>query len=189
MARLTAIAGGIGSGKSVVSRILRTMGYKVYNCDAEARRLMDSDVTIKRDIARLIAADAILENGEIDRRRLAAIVFADETLLATLNGIVHKAVRDDLLAWSAAAGGRLWVESAIIYESGIDRMVDEVWEVTAPVELRIERVMKRNGLSREEVLSRIASQSRVPEHPHRCITTLINDGVTPLLPRLLRLLH
>ena len=84
MARLIAIAGGIGSGKSVVSRILRAMGNKVYDCDTEARRLMDNDENIKCRIKECIAPEVILADRSIDRRRLAAIVFADKRCLTPL---------------------------------------------------------------------------------------------------------
>lgn len=190
MARLIAIAGGIGSGKSIVSQILRVMRFKVYDCDKEARALMDRDEEMKSRIERLIAADVILADRTIDRRRLAEIVFADEMMLATLNGIVHEAVREDIMRWKQANADErlLWVESAIIYESGIDRMVDEVWEVTAPVDLRVERVMARNSMSRDQVMERIEAQSRTDFEPHRCVRTIVNDGIAPVLPQVLRLL-
>lgn len=190
MARLIAIAGGIGSGKSIVSQILRVMRFKVYDCDKEARALMDHDEEMKSRIERMIAADVILADRTIDRRRLAEIVFADEMMLATLNSIVHEAVREDIMRWKQANAGErfLWVESAIIYESGIDRMVDEVWEVTAPVDLRVERVMARNSISRDQVMERIEAQSRTDFEPHRCVKTIVNDGIAPVLPQVLRLL-
>lgn len=190
MARLIAIAGGIGSGKSIVSRILRAMGKKVYDCDTEARRLMDNDENIKCRIEECIAPEVILADRSIDRRRLAAIVFADKKMLDTLNGIVHSAVRDDISRWKAANEkyGTLWVESAIIYESGIDAMVDEVWDVTAPVELRIKRVMSRNSMSREEVIRRIDAQSAVNYEPHPRVRTIVNDEITPLLPQIQQLI-
>ncbi|MDE6458817.1 MAG: dephospho-CoA kinase, partial [Muribaculum sp.] len=87
MTSLIAIAGGIGSGKSVVSRILRAMGCKVYDCDSEARRLMDNDEVIKCRLAEMIAPEVILHDRSIDRRRLAEIVFADRRKLETLNSI------------------------------------------------------------------------------------------------------
>lgn len=190
MARLIAIAGGIGSGKSIVSQILRVMRFKVYDCDKEARALMDRDEGMKSRIERMIAADVILADRTIDRRRLAEIVFADEMMLATLNGIVHEAVREDIMRWKQANADErlLWVESAIIYESGIDRMVDEVWEVTAPVDLRVERVMARNSMSRDQVMERIEAQSRTDFEPHRCVKTIVNDGIAPVLPQVFRLL-
>ena len=167
MSRIIAITGGIGSGKSVVSRILSTMGHHVYDCDARAKVLMDNDVDIK-----------------------SGVVFADKAMLELLNGIVHDAVKADIRAWAEMQNEDVcWVESAIIYESGIDRMVDEVWEVCAPLGLRLERVMKRNGMSRSEVEARIESQRRPSDMVlHSRTRMLVNDGVIPLLPQVTGLL-
>lgn len=189
--RLTAVTGGIGSGKSVVSRVLRVMGYDVYDCDREARRLMDGDDAIKSRIASEISADAICADGSIDRQRLAAIVFADAAMLGRLNGMVHAAVRDDLAVWAArhVGGDRLFVETAILYQSGIDAMVDDVWEVDAPEDVRVERVMARNSCMRREVLDRIRAQRFTPAHRHPSVTVLVNDGREALLPQIAALLQ
>ncbi len=191
MPRIIAIAGGIGSGKSVVSRILREMGCHVYDCDSRAKMLMDESFDIKRRIAAEISEEAITGYGAVDRRVLASVVFADKEKLRRLNDIVHGAVRGDILRWAENLDVDVcWVESAIIYESGIDRMVDEVWSVEAPLELRIERVMARNGMSREEVEARIASQSGNEgiHAVHPATHPVVNDGVEPVLPRVLGLL-
>ncbi len=100
MERLIAITGGIGSGKSVVSRIVSAMGYPVYDCDTQARRLMDRSDSIKSAIAELIAPSCII-NGEIDRAALSAEVFSSAEKLECLNGIVHGAVREHLAMWSS----------------------------------------------------------------------------------------
>lgn len=190
---LTAIAGGIGSGKSVVSRMLSAMGRPVYDCDSRARKIMDVSEGIRRRIADEISGDVFDSNGAIDRSKLAAIVFDDKASLSRLNKIVHKAVIDDILSWLEALPETetvAWVESAIIYESGIDRIVDCVWEVEAPVDLRIERVKRRSGLSTEQVRSRIESQ-RLPaaQIPHPNVHRLINDDVVAVLPQVLSLLN
>lgn len=190
---LIAITGGIGSGKSVVSKILRVLGYTVYDCDSRARFLMDGDPVIKRRIAAEVSAEAIVGDS-IDRQRLAAAVFADEALLERLNTIVHGAVRDDLKAYCAAASvgdsrSPIFVETAILYQSGLDRMVDTVWEVTAPRDLRIERVITRSGLTAAQVEARITSQeSYRPQSLHPRVNLIVNDGFTPLLPQLESLL-
>lgn len=187
---LTGITGGIGSGKSVVSQILTALGQQVYDCDSRAKAIMDSSDAIKNEIRTRISEECIDTCNNIDRKRLAAIVFADTRMLDLLNGIVHKAIREDITAWAASlGGGKAWVESAILYESGIDRMVDEVWEVMAPEELRIERVVKRNGIAPEEVRKRIDSQRRAEDytkHPNTKI--VVNDDVQPLLKQILHLL-
>ena len=186
---LIAIVGGIGSGKSVVSRIVGIMGYEVYDCDSRAKRLMDSSHDIKERIRCEIHAECI-SGGEIDRKRLAEIVFSDEEALQRLNAIVHTAVREDLKNWvgERSKDAVLFVETAILYQSGLDRLVDAVWEVDAPLDLRIERVMARNSVSREEVLARIASQdSFVPASVHPSVTHIINDNDQPILPQIERL--
>ena len=98
MTETIAICGGIGSGKSIVSRILTVLGFDVYDCDREAKRLMDADDAIKDAIAREIAGECIVD-GTIDRPRLAGIVFSDSVKLEALNAIVHAAVRRHLAAW------------------------------------------------------------------------------------------
>lgn len=188
--KLIAITGGIGSGKSVVSRILRTMGHEVYDCDSEAKRLMDESREIKRRICEQISPAAVSADGKIDRTHLSSVVFADPAKLSILNSIVHSAVTDDIKAWRSQPHSRdmLFVETAILYQSGLDRIVDEVWDVTAPDELRIARVIARNNCDREAVAARIRSQVFAPEHPHHTVREILNDNVTPLLPRIEALL-
>lgn len=189
MKPLIAIAGGIGCGKSVVSHILTALGYRVYDSDSRAKTLMDNDNGIKAAIACEISPEAITPSGQIDRKRLGAIVFADKEKLQRLNSIVHGAVKSDIAAWRKRHPVEpLWVESAIIYESGISEMVDEVWEVTAPEDIRINRVVKRNNLSPQEVKLRIAAQAVTVASPHERVFTILNDDEQPLLPQVLNLL-
>lgn len=187
---LIAITGGIGCGKTVVSRIVGALGYDVYDCDSRAARIMDSDTAIKRLIAERVHPESLTADGRIDRKRLSEIVFGDYEALQRLNSIVHEAVRTDLSRWRAArAASTFFVETAILYQSGLDRMVDAVWEVDAPLDLRISRVMARNGVTREEVLARIASQDAfVPQVVHPSVSRIVNDGVEPLLPQVEALL-
>ena len=188
MSSIVIISGGIGSGKSVVSSILRTMGYEVYDCDSRAKQIMDSDAEIKRVISQEICNDAVVD-GVINRQRLAEVVFADNQLLELLNNAVHSAVRADILSW--AEGRELaFVETAIMYQSGLDRMASQVWEVLAPKELRIERVIKRNGLSRDAVEQRIAIQDAYsPEHRHPSVKEVVNDDCMALLPQVEKLVN
>lgn len=131
--KLIAICGGIGSGKSVVCRIVAAMGHEVYDCDSRAKEIMDCSAEIKNAIACRVHREAIAPDGSIDRRRLGEIVFSDAEALARLNSIVHAAVREDLALWAARRPGKLlFVETAILYQSGLDAMVDEVWDVEAP---------------------------------------------------------
>ena len=190
MAHLIAITGGIGSGKSVVSSILRVCGYKVYDCDLNAKLLMDNSNEIKRVISKRIDSSVITPQGDINRTLLSSIVFGEQSKLQILNKIVHGAVRADIIKWRDANEGYpyLFVETAILYQSGLDAIVDEVWDVTAPQEVRIERVMRRNNFSREQVEARINSQNYNPQNIHPDTKTIVNDDVSPLLPQILTLL-
>lgn len=184
-----AVAGGIGSGKSVVCRILRAMGFEVFDTDSEAKRIMDADRRIHERLNAEIHPQAVVD-GKLDRARISAVVFASAPKLEALNRIVHAAVRRELSAWIEAhsASAPLFVETAILYQSGLDKMVDRVWEVTAPEEVRVGRVMKRNGLSDAQVRSRIEAQRFTPDTVHPRVTELVNDGAEALLPQIERAL-
>lgn len=194
MNKLVAITGGIGAGKSVVSHIVAVMGYPVYDTDANARRIMDTSDSIKMALVDNFGENVVVD-GQINRRLLADIVFADAKKLAVLNSLVHKAVIDDVQTWVKQNDCPVcFVESAILYECGLDRMVDEVWQVTAPEKLRVERVVARSKgtMTPADVCQRIKNQSFDDEskccnrHPR---TFLIqNDGQTPVLPQVIALL-
>lgn len=190
--RTIAVTGGIGSGKSVVCRILSAMGYEVYDCDSEAKAIMDTDAGMKRRIAREIAAGAVGEDGRLDRKAIADVVFADARKLEVLNSIVHGAVRDDISRRARRAecrGAQLFfVETAILYESGLDRMVDEVWEVTAPEEIRIRRAMRRDGSDYDRIKARVEAQEAAPKGSHPRVFRIVNDGVEPVVPQISKLL-
>lgn len=186
-----AIAGGIGSGKTVVSEVLITLGYKVFNCDCEAKELMDNDAGIKRRIAAEISVDAILPDGQIDRNRLSSVVFSDKEKLSALNDIVHGAVKRRIAEWIEENREEpvLFIETALLYQSGIDRMVDKVIEVNAPDYVRVERVMRRSKLSEAEVISRINSQKIQIDSPHADVTIIDNSGDNALIPQIRKFLE
>jgi len=190
--RVIAVTGGIGCGKTVVSRIAAAMGFDVYDCDSRAKALMDNDEGIKLALCRRIHPEAV-KDGIIDRGLIAKIVFADDEMLAAINDIVHGAVRADLAMWLSgckdAGNAVAMVETAILYESGIDAMVDEVWSVEAPEELRVARVMARNGIGRDEAAARVEAQKRShATHRHECVRHIVNDGLKPVLPQVEALL-
>lgn len=191
MSGIIALTGGIGSGKSTVAQVLRAWGYAVFDCDIRARILMDEGVEIKRRIAQEIAAE-VIENGAINRRTLSDIVFADKEKLLILNNIVHSAVRKDIRNWRSTLCNRpfVFVETAILYTSGLCNDVDGELRVTAPTEVRIARVMARNKFSRNQVLERIAAQTNEenPSEPLENIRILTNDNTSAVLPQLVSIL-
>lgn len=191
MAEVIAINGGIGSGKSLISNILRNMGYNVYDCDSNAKKIMDNSQIIKDYIKTNISADAIY-NNQINRLILARVVFNNNTLLNKLNSIVHSEVKDDILYWinKYNPGTKLFIETAILYQSGIDKLVDKVWEIYAPEETRIQRVIRRNNASRDEIISRINVQKRnLNQRSHQNTHHIINDDEQAILPQIIKLLN
>lgn len=188
MSKIVIISGGIGAGKSIVSKILRAKGYSVYDCDIEARKIMDKNTDIHNELNRQIHP-SIVTGGAIDRKLLGEIVFNDTEKLRLLNTIVHKHVIEDVThrGKQEHKGNILFVETAIPFESGLDRIACSMWEVTAPTNLRIARVMKRNKCTAEEVKARINAQStEITRRNEKAlpIDEIINDEITPLLPQI-----
>ncbi len=188
--KIIAITGGIGAGKSIVSAILRVVGYDVYDCDQRAKMLMNTSITIKNSLTHKFGHDIYTNEGNLNRTSLSDIIFNDQNALHYVNSIVHPAVRDDISHWAHEhQHGPLFVETAILKEGGLDTIVQEVWNVVAPVEVRISRVMKRNAISREKVLERINNQQQLSPIPGKKVVDLINDGTTPILPQIISALQ
>lgn len=184
--RLIGLTGGIGTGKSTVARILRLRGYEVYDCDLEAKRLMDESMEVRRSLRDRWGEEIYSAEGELDRRKVAEYVFADRREKGWLDSLVHGLVRDDVKRWAAThidySHDTVFVESAILFTSGLADMCQEVWEVAAPLDTRVERVMKRSGLTREQALARIDAQreeQKICQSRHT--RQIVNDGTTPLL--------
>lgn len=152
------ITGGIGSGKTTVCRLFAKRGVATYDTDAAARRLMNDDGALRAAVAARFGP-AIYRGGTLDRPALAAIVFSDPAALADLNALVHPAVRRDFEAWTTRqTGDYVLLESAILFDSGFDALVDRTVAVLAPLELRLERACRRDGSDPDAVRRRIAAQ-------------------------------
>ena len=148
------VTGGIGSGKSTVCRLFAQKGIAVYDSDAAAKRLMQEDGALRRQLAGRFG-EGTFRDGQLDRAYLAGIVFADPQALADLNALVHPVVMRDFDAWAARQeGSYVILESAILFEAGLEGSVDK----TAPRELRIERTCRRDGCGADQVVRRIAAQ-------------------------------
>ena len=166
------IAGGIGSGKSYVCQALRQRGYEVYDCDAAAKRLIRTSPDIRRELTALIGPDTYdAETGEFNKAAVARFLLASEANAQAIDAIVHPAVFRDF-----ESSGLDWLESAIMFESGINRLMDTVIAVVAPKELRIQRVMERDHISREKVLEWMSRQYPQREVIQRADFVLVNDG-------------
>ncbi len=152
------VTGGIGAGKSTVCGIFSVLGIPVYDSDLRARRLMENDPSVIAAIKELLGKDAY-PGGRPDRPFIASKVFADRALLGRLNNIVHPAVHLDFEAWCREQSSPYVIqEAAVLFESGAPEHLDKIVVVTAPEELRIERAMRRDGVGREQVVSRMAAQ-------------------------------
>ncbi len=180
---IVAITGGIGSGKSVVSQILRLLGYPVYDCDKNAKRLMQDSVQLRQELTEAFGEN-LYKDGKIDAAYLSSIVFSDASKLTILNSLVHPAVKTDILHWAEKEGGLVFVETAIPYSSGVNLIVDKIWRVEAPEKVRISRVMARNGVTEAQVKKRIAAQAQ------ECVISdkdmlILNDGVNAVTPQIM----
>lgn len=183
--KLVAIAGGIGSGKSVVSAILRIMGYDVYDCDAEAKRLMNTSQVIKDDLINAFGKSSVTEEGIINTAHISSIVFQDNSALSTINSIVHPRVKEDILVKLQNSEQKVFfVETAILMQSNLVDIVDEAWLVTAPEDVRIKRVMIRNRVPADDVKKRIAAQNGQDYSLIPNLKEIVNDGIKAILPQI-----
>lgn len=189
--RLIAITGGIGSGKSVVSTILRIMGFYVYDCDSEAKRLMNTSDVIKKDLIKCFGKDSVTKEGKINSSHISSIVFKDKTALHQINAIVHPRVKEDILAHRELCKQNvMFVETAILMQSNLIDIVDMVWLITAPDDIRINRVMARSNMRYDDVVNRIKAQQNQNLSSLQCpIYSIGNDGTTPLVPQINNLIN
>lgn len=183
------ITGGIGSGKSVVSRLLHTLGIPVYLTDDRAKLLMARDRELQQALCRLSGMD-LFPGGQQDRALMARWLFDNPAHIEAVNALVHPAVRADFRRWVCAHKGYSYVaiESAILVEAGFRTEVDSVWLVSAPLETRIHRAMQRDSSTREAVLSRIRCQTNEDTLRAQSDAVLLNDDLHPLMPQVFSLI-
>ncbi len=168
------ITGGIGSGKSTVCRRFAARGVAVYDTDAAAKRLMQESGALREAIVARFGVESYTERG-VNRPYLAGRVFTDKEELAALDRLVHPAVIADFERWAEEQEGAYVVlESAILYEAGLDRHLDCVVAILAPERLRVERAMQRDGASEEQIRSRMAAQMSDDELRDRADVAVVN---------------
>lgn len=182
------LTGGIGSGKSTIARQLREMGYAVYDTDSEAKRLIVEDAHVRQQMEQLFGKE-VYANGVYQTALVAQRVFADRSLLSQLNNIVHPAVRADILRWATVQDspsfrkglgvGLFFVECAILYQAGFDKLCDKVIVVTAPEEIRLARAVARDHSTIEKVRARMRAQE-TEKDILRADLVINNDGKTPI---------
>ena len=170
------ITGGIGSGKSYISSLLREqLSVPVYDCDTEAKRLMAEDKSIQQQLMNLVGAH-VYKAGKLQKDVLADYLFANQQNASQVNAIVHPAIKDDFRRWTALQKADLVaIESAILYESGFVSLADKVLYVDASKELRIQRVMQRDGSTRQQVEARMNMQ-KAEEQRQKADFIIENEG-------------
>ena len=178
----TGITGGIGAGKSYVCGLLKARGIEVYDCDQAAKRLMRNSADIRLQLTTIIGADAYID-GVPNKAAIARFLLQSDVNAHAIDAIVHPAVFRDF-----EQSGMLWMESAILYESGIDRLVDRVIVVTAPLDVRIWRITQRDGITADKALEWIHRQWPQDELLRRADYEIINDGEADLEAQLEQLL-
>ena len=177
------LTGGIGSGKSVIAKQLREMGYAVYDTDNEAKRLIVEDITVHQQMEQLFGKEVYID-GVYQTALVARRVFADKSLLAQLNAIVHPAVRSDIEKWISRIGNReselFFIECAILYQAGFDTLCDKVVAVTAPEDVRLARVIARDYSTIDKVRARMRAQE-TEQDLQRADLVVNNDGKTEIM--------
>lgn len=175
-----AITGGIGSGKSFVCKRLKTHGIEVYDCDAGAKRLMRSSAHLQRELQQLVGGN-VYADGILQKRVLASYILQSAEHARQVDDIIHPAVALDFVE-----SGLDWLESAIFFDSGFnDRVaIDKVVCVSAPIETRISRIMKRDSISRAKALEWINRQLPQDEVLSRSDFEIVNDGSADIEPQI-----
>ncbi len=174
------LTGGIGSGKSKVAEILRGMGIAVYDSDTCAKGLMANDTVLREALIEAFGTECYTSEG-LNRAWLAERVFSDAEELKRLNAIVHPAVMRDFEAWAEEQQGDYVVlESAILFEARLEAHVDVVVAVMAPRELRLERAMRRDGATREQIEARMENQITDEERTERSKYAIVNIALDDL---------
>ncbi|MGM0613298.1 MAG: dephospho-CoA kinase [Bacteroidota bacterium] len=183
------LTGSIGSGKSIVATILKTLGYPVYNSDWHARQFYYYQ-PVKEKIYNLIGDKVFDSNNQIDIKAMAGVIFADAEKLQQVNAIIHPLVAQDFERWvENQTNAIVFQESALLFEAGFQDRFHSVITVSAPLELRIERVMKRNNITREEVLQRMQYQWSDERKCQFADHIIVNDGNHFLIPQITKIIE
>lgn len=183
------ITGGIGSGKSTVCRVFRILGIPVFEADAVAKNLYDSNPEVKAGLIHLFGDDIYTAENKLDRKKLASIIFTNEIYLAKVNELVHPVVRKVFENWLKMQENAPYIihEAAILFESGFYKMMDFTILVTAPENERIARVMARDGITEQMVRERMQKQWCEEEKEKLASKILVNDNKNLMIPEIIQI--
>ncbi len=181
---LIGLTGGIGSGKTTVSKLFETMGCAIYNSDERAKELYFVPV-VKEAVTKLLGQEAYLSHKQINTAYISQKVFTDTNILHALNAIIHPAVKQDFIQFQMTHRSHRFIikESALLFETGIYKELDKTILVTAPSEIKIERVMQRNNIPKEEVEKRMKAQWTDEKKISLANYIIINDSKSALIPQ------
>lgn len=184
------VTGGIGSGKTTVARLLMALGFPVYEADVEAKKLINHDASVKQQIIDLLGENAYNAEG-YNREFVGSIVFNDKTLLSRLNSIVHPAVANDFEQWCNKHSNHKLVfqEAAILFENGSYTKFDKTILVAAPQKVRLQRVMRRDGMSEQRVIERMNNQWTDEAKIKLADFVIDCDGQSLVIPQVMNVLN
>lgn len=184
------LTGGIGSGKTIVAKLFETMDCIIYNSDERAKELYFHQ-DIKQQVITLLGKEAYINDIELNKSYIAEVIFSDKHKLQHLNAIIHPAVKQDfkLVVSKYPVNTLIIKETALLFEENIFKEVDISILVTAPIEVKIERVMKRSNLSKTEVEKRMLAQWTDERKIPLATYVITNDGKEALIPQVLAIIH
>ncbi len=176
--QLIGLTGGIGTGKSTVSEYLMKMGYKVIDADKISREIVEPNSETLKEIAKVFGEEILLEDGSLNRNRLADIVFTNPDKKVLLDRIMHAKIIDIIMkrAKSYDKEKVVFLDVPLLYETNMDQLVDKVWLVDADIEARISRIMNRDELTREQVIDRINNQMSQAKKIKKADIVIDNSG-------------
>lgn len=184
------ITGGIGSGKSTISELLLILGIPVYIADLESKKLTNNSSVIRKELIKLYGKDIYNDDGLLNKIKLASIIFNDKKQLQKVNAIIHPEVKKNLCEWivNNKENNVVAYESAIMFESGFHKLTNKILTVYSPLEIRINRIIKRDNSSREKALERIKSQMDDEERIKLSDFVIVNDDTKSLIDQVLETL-
>lgn len=187
---LVGLTGGIGSGKTIVSKVFETMGCFVYNSDEKAKALYYNS-NIKKNVIELLGSECYLNDHEINKDYISKKVFNYPELLQKLNQIIHPAVKEDFINFKNKLPEKSIIvkETALLFEAGINKDLDYTILVTAPIDIKIKRVMSRNHISKEEVEKRMSSQWSDEQKKNLANIVITNDESLALIPQVISIIE
>ena len=187
--RVLGITGGIGSGKSVVAKILKMLGISVYDTDSVSKKICNSSQNIREKLSEKFGS-VLYQKKKLNSSMLASLIFTQAKHLEFVNSVIHSEVLCDFFNWKNQQKKKTFIgiETSILFESGFDKWVDITINVYAPIQIRIQRLQEKKSLEQKDILNRINNQLTDKERIAKANYTIINDDKYPILPQIEKLL-